>query len=69
VAVEVDYGSTSSKGRPPGRAWMVSLRRGDQTVIVRIGLSFSAAEALANKMADLLQVTASIPSNHLQLPR
>ncbi|HWD08494.1 MAG TPA: hypothetical protein VHA57_05295 [Actinomycetota bacterium] len=29
VSVEVDYGSTSAKGRPPGSAWLVRLRRGD----------------------------------------
>jgi hypothetical protein len=63
VVVEVDYGSTSSKGRPPGRAWLVRLRRDDEAVIVSIGLSFSAAERLAQKIAGLLKLTTRIPSN------
>ena len=54
VSVEVDMGSASSRGRPPERAWMVRLRRGQRSVIVAIGLRQSAAERLASQIADLL---------------
>lgn len=54
VRVEVDMGSASSRGRPPERAWLVRLRRSDQTVIVAIGLRRRAAERLAQQISDLL---------------
>jgi len=54
VSVEVDMGSASSRGRPPERAWMVRLRRGQRSVIVAIGLRRSAADRLAGQIADLL---------------
>jgi len=55
LVVEVDFGSTSSRGRAPGRAWLVRIRRGNQTAVVAIGLSRSCAEALAEKITALMQ--------------
>lgn len=60
VRVEVDMGSASSRGRPPERAWLVRLRRSDQTVIVAIGLRRSAADRLAERISDLLD----LPNDH-----
>ena len=54
ITVEVDYGSTSSRGRPAGTAWMVRLRRGDKAVIVAIGLRRAAADRLAEQLVDLV---------------
>lgn len=50
-------GSASSRGRPPERAWMVRLRRGQRSVIVAIGLRRPAADRLAAQIADLLTDT------------
>ena len=55
MTVEVDMGSASSRGRTPERAWLVRLRRSDQTVVVAIGLRRSAAQRLAEQISDLLQ--------------
>lgn len=52
--MEVDFGSATSRGRPPERAWMVRLRRGERSVIVAIGLRRPAAERLAAGIAELL---------------
>lgn len=54
VVVEVDHGSTSAKGRPAGRVWMVRLRRGERSVIVAIGLGRPSADHLAGQISDLL---------------
>ena len=54
VTVEIDTGSASSRGRPPGQAWLIRLRRGDRSVITTIGLSRSGAEHLAEQISDLL---------------
>jgi hypothetical protein len=54
VTVELDTGSTSSRGRPPGQAWLIRLRRGHRSVITTIGLSRTSAEHLAQKLTDLL---------------
>ena len=55
LTVEIDTGSASSRGRPPDHAWMIRLRRGDQSVIVTIGLSRIAAEHLADHIAEIVQ--------------
>lgn len=55
VVVEVDHGSTSAKGRPAGRVWMVRLRRGQRSVIVAIGLGRPSADHLAGQISDLLE--------------
>jgi hypothetical protein len=54
VSVEVDHGSTSSKGRPAGKAWLVRLRRGDEVVIVAVGLTNATAERLAERIRRLV---------------
>jgi len=55
VVVEVDHGSTSAKGRPAGRVWMVRLRRGQRSVIVAIGLGRPSADHLASQITELLE--------------
>jgi hypothetical protein len=50
----VDLGSTSSKGRTEGRVWLVRLRRGNESVIIAIGLSRMRADALAERITKLL---------------
>jgi hypothetical protein len=54
VTVEVDLGSATSRGRPPERAWLVRLRRGDRSVIVAIGMRRNAADRLATQIEELL---------------
>jgi hypothetical protein len=54
VIVEVDYGSASSRGRPPDQAWLIRLRCGDRAVIVTIGLRRTAAEHLADHIIEVL---------------
>jgi hypothetical protein len=54
VTVEVDFGSASSRGRSPDRAFMVRMRRGEQSVIVAIGLRRPAADRLAEQIAELV---------------
>jgi hypothetical protein len=54
VNVEIDTGSTSSRGRPPGHAWLIRLRRGSRSVITTTGLSRTSAEHLAKQITSLL---------------
>jgi hypothetical protein len=54
IVAEVDLGSTSSKGRTQGRVWLVRLRRGNESVIIAIGLSRMRADALAERITTLL---------------
>jgi hypothetical protein len=54
ITVEVDMGSATSRGRPPARAWLVRIRRGDSYVIVNTGLRRPDADRLAEQLADLL---------------
>jgi len=54
IVVEVDLGSTSSKGRTQGRVWLVRLRRDNESVIIAIGLSRMQADALAERITSLL---------------
>jgi hypothetical protein len=54
VTVEIDHGSTSAKGRPAGRVWMVRLRRGERSVIVTSGLGRTSADHLARQLTQLL---------------
>jgi hypothetical protein len=54
ISVEVDRGSTSAKGRPAGKAWLVRLRRGNDEVIVAIGLTNAGAERLAERIRRLV---------------
>jgi hypothetical protein len=54
ITVEIDTGSTSTRGRPPGRTWLIRLRRGHQSVITTIGLSRTSADHLAEQITHLL---------------
>ncbi len=54
VTVQIDTGSTSSRGRPPGQAWLTRLRRGSRSVITTTGLSRTSAEHLARQITSLL---------------
>lgn len=52
--VEVDVGSTSSRGRPAGQVWLVRLRRGSRCAVVAIGLGRPSAETLAAQIRDVI---------------
>lgn len=54
VVVEVDFGSSSSRGRLAERSWMVRMCRGERSVIVAIGLPRHAADRLAEQITDLI---------------
>ena len=54
ITIEVDTGSASSRGRTPDRSWLVRVRRGDNTVIIAIGLHHHAATRLAEQPTNLL---------------
>ena len=54
LIVEIDTGSASTRGRPPDHHWMIRLRRGDQSVIVNVGLTRIAAEYLADHIAEII---------------
>jgi hypothetical protein len=54
ITVQIDTGSSSTRGQPPGRTWLIRLRRGHQSVITTIGLSRTSAEHLAEQITDLL---------------
>ncbi len=54
IVAEVGLGSTSSKGRTQGRVWLVRLRRDNESVIIAIGLSRMRADALAERITELL---------------
>ena len=61
VTVQIDTGSTSSRGRPPGRTWLIRLRRGNRSVITTTGLSRTSAEHLAGQITDLLAEPEEAP--------
>jgi len=54
LTVEVDHGSTSSRGRPAGHVWLVRLRRGPTQAVVAIGLGRPSAEHLAGQLRDVI---------------
>ena len=54
LIVEVDHGSTSSRGRPAGQVWLVRLRRGSQQAILAVGLGRPSAEYLAAQIRDVI---------------
>jgi len=54
VVVEVDHGSTSSRGRPSGHVWLVRLRRGQQQTVIAVGLGRPSAEHLANQIRNVI---------------
>ena len=54
VSVEIDHDEDASDGHDPGRSWVVSLRRGERTVIVGHDLGRFAAIALTGELRKLL---------------
>ena len=54
LQVEVDHGSSSSRGRPAGHVWLVRLRRGDLHVILAVGLGRPSAEHLARQIREVI---------------
>lgn len=54
VLVEVDHGSTSSRGRPAGQVWLIRLRRGHQQVIIATGLGRPSADHLASQIDHII---------------
>jgi hypothetical protein len=54
LTVEIDTGSSSTRSRPPNQHWMVRLRRGNRGVIVAIGLNKTAAQHLADHIAEII---------------
>ena len=56
ITVEVDHGSTSSRGRPAGQVWLIRLRRGHQQVIVATGLGRPSADHLANQIDNIINL-------------
>jgi hypothetical protein len=61
VTVEVDHGSASSRGQPPGRPWLIRLRCADRSVVVAVGLSQTAADHLAEHITDVISPTTLGP--------
>ena len=61
VTVEIDTGSTSARGQPAGRTWLIRLRRGRHSVITTTGLSRTSAERLAGQITQLLAETEDEP--------
>lgn len=64
VMAEVDQGSTTSRGRPAERRFLVRLRRDNQRVIVAWGLSQPAAQRLAEAITNLLSNPTSQVERH-----
>jgi hypothetical protein len=55
VIVEVDHPDTSPDGRPAERVWVVvTLRRGQRSVVLANDLGWPSAHALAGQLEDLL---------------
>ena len=52
--VEVDHGSTSSRGRPAGQVWLIRLRRGHQQLIIGTGLGRPSADHLATQIDNII---------------
>ena len=54
VLVEVDLGSATSWDRPASMAFIVRVGRGEESVIVAVGLSRAAATSIAERLSQLL---------------
>lgn len=54
LVVEVCHPESSLDGRPPGRVWTVSLRRGERFVLIAENLGWPSANALARQLEDLV---------------
>lgn len=55
VVVEVEHPDTSPDGRPVGRVWTVTLRRGARAVVIAADLGWPSAHALARQLEELLR--------------
>jgi hypothetical protein len=64
ITIEIDTGSASSRGRTPERSWLVRIRRGDNSVIIAIGLRHHAATRLAEQLTNLLTTTTTEAHPH-----
>ncbi|MGH9061769.1 MAG: hypothetical protein ACRDZY_19985, partial [Acidimicrobiales bacterium] len=51
---ETDHGSTSAKGRPNDRVWLIRLRRGHRAIIIATGLTRPTAEHITHQINQLL---------------
>ena len=58
LIVEIDHGSTSSRGRPAGHVWLVRLRRGNQQAVIAVGLGRPSAEHLASPIREVINPPA-----------
>lgn len=54
IVVEVDHGSTSSRGRPAGQVWLVRIRRGHLATVVAVGLGRPSADTLAAQIRNVI---------------
>ena len=54
LVVEVDRGSASSWDRPASMAFLVRVRRGEDSLIIAIGLSREYADSLAERLRHLI---------------
>ena len=54
LTVDVDHEPVPGGGRPVGRVWAVTLRRGPRTVVVGSELSRPSAEHLARELEAIL---------------
>ena len=54
LTVEIDHGSTSSRGRPAGHVWLVRIRRGNRQAILAAGLGRPSAEHLAKQIREVI---------------
>ena len=54
LTVEIDHGSTSSRGRPAGHVWLVRIRRGNRQAILAAGLGRPSAEHLARQIREVI---------------
>jgi hypothetical protein len=54
LTVEIDRGSTSSRGRPAGHVWLVRIRRGNRQAILAAGLGRPSAEHLARQIREVI---------------
>ncbi len=54
LTLEVDHGSASSWGRTPDNDWVIRLRRAERSVVLAVGLRHTAADHLADHVADVV---------------
>jgi hypothetical protein len=54
TVAEATMGSATSRGRHPDKAWIVKLRRGNNSIVIAIGLRQRDAHSLAEQINQLL---------------